>query len=822
MSDFRKLVDQVASGKRMDEVSPPGYEGTVKAMKKSGEVDNPYALAWWMKNKGYKSNKKDSGEAKESQGDPASIDGGQQSVYTGANELGLTPEDMQALEMDEDGTGAPYDVNIATDPTDTNPYVDNPEDLNPEVESIFIDHPQKGRGIVLEINETNIVVEWNNLQLSILGPERVPFSEAKYLFRVDERYSDDPSDAAIDGRKKKKVKKDKKVKKVKKDKKDKKDKKVREGGLASEIPEAHGDLATQTGHNGSDWSPSLQDDPDDSPDVTDFKAPGDNDEDGVKSVVQDGVRSDMRGKAHRSDSRKGTRAKVHSNEGKQNMTKKIQLDEHMVAIQGTYRGGESDFNNHPKLDLTMDDLLEYAVPDPKDSVLTTGDQSPDEKASPLSTEAGASAAHDSLYPDGDMADDAPADAPDLPKYDNIDDGGNERDVETGVEPKADLSGSSKSTKSSGSYNDSEDTNDTKDTKDTNDTDEDEEKDEMDESILSWEDIGLKIDEGCGGEDNYGDEMIEDGGCGCENDGMGVSGTKPSMTNENDGTVMGVSMTRDLLDRLLKDIRDQQPEDDKIGYISSGLEAAAREKGSELGVEDIQMIMGEIKEAFTGQDVDGDGDGVENTPEEQENGDLVSDAEDSPNSVGNESDGGEFEDRAAGDGEPAGPEGGEEHEGKTKLMDKNDTNEDVGSTGPTGNSGPSSSGPEGSSGSTGGFGNENTSKNVKPVSQNSSKGSGPGGSNTDGGGQDGSIPQVDNGTQRGTPGGPLSKDGGGRSVAPISESRVDETMVAVGMAPISSVMRGYSDGPDIDPSDPDAEIKMIRRRAGLPQWWKLPS
>jgi hypothetical protein len=341
MSDFRKLVDQVAKGKRMDEVSPPGFKGTVKAMKKrhSDEVDNPFALAWWMKNKGYNSSKKATGGPKTedaSIGTPASVDGGQNSVHLGAD--GLTPEDIQRLEMGEDGTGAPYDSNIATDPTDTNPRLNNPEGKVPYGESIVVDHPHKGLGTVLEINGTNIVVEWDNLQLSILGPERVPFSEAKYLFRVTERYSDDPMDAEIDGHKKKKLKKGKRIK---------------EGGLASEVPETTGELSASKGHNGSDWTPGFQDDPDDSPDVTDFKAPMDGDEDGIKSVVQDGVRSDMRGKAHKHDNRSGTRAKVHSTEGKQTMTKKTQLDEHMIAIQGTYRGKTSDFGDMPKLDLTM-------------------------------------------------------------------------------------------------------------------------------------------------------------------------------------------------------------------------------------------------------------------------------------------------------------------------------------------------------------------------------------------------------------------------------------------------------------------------------------
>lgn len=35
------------------EVSPPGWKGTVDAMKKHPEISNPYPLAWWMDNQGY-------------------------------------------------------------------------------------------------------------------------------------------------------------------------------------------------------------------------------------------------------------------------------------------------------------------------------------------------------------------------------------------------------------------------------------------------------------------------------------------------------------------------------------------------------------------------------------------------------------------------------------------------------------------------------------------------------------------------------------------------------------------------------------------------
>jgi len=46
-------------GQELPEVSPPGWEGSVKAMKKHKDIDNPWALAWHMKNKGDKPHYKD-------------------------------------------------------------------------------------------------------------------------------------------------------------------------------------------------------------------------------------------------------------------------------------------------------------------------------------------------------------------------------------------------------------------------------------------------------------------------------------------------------------------------------------------------------------------------------------------------------------------------------------------------------------------------------------------------------------------------------------------------------------------------------------------
>lgn len=48
------------------EVSPPGMKGTTKAMKKHAEIDNPFALAWWMHKRGAKSNYKADGTKKKS------------------------------------------------------------------------------------------------------------------------------------------------------------------------------------------------------------------------------------------------------------------------------------------------------------------------------------------------------------------------------------------------------------------------------------------------------------------------------------------------------------------------------------------------------------------------------------------------------------------------------------------------------------------------------------------------------------------------------------------------------------------------------------
>jgi hypothetical protein len=54
--------DMEAMKEEINEAAPEGWEKTVLAMKKHKEIDNPWALAHWMKKKGYHSQKKEGEE----------------------------------------------------------------------------------------------------------------------------------------------------------------------------------------------------------------------------------------------------------------------------------------------------------------------------------------------------------------------------------------------------------------------------------------------------------------------------------------------------------------------------------------------------------------------------------------------------------------------------------------------------------------------------------------------------------------------------------------------------------------------------------------
>jgi hypothetical protein len=55
--NFPGKIGKFAEILKVNEVAPEGWEGTVKAMKNEKGIDNPWAMAWWMKKKGYKSHK---------------------------------------------------------------------------------------------------------------------------------------------------------------------------------------------------------------------------------------------------------------------------------------------------------------------------------------------------------------------------------------------------------------------------------------------------------------------------------------------------------------------------------------------------------------------------------------------------------------------------------------------------------------------------------------------------------------------------------------------------------------------------------------------
>jgi hypothetical protein len=90
--DFKHKKAQVPM-----ESAPKGWEGTVKAMKKHKDIDNPYALAWSMKNKGYKSHKKE--DVAEATGNDFRV--GQKVIYTTSNGEKF-PSIVTAVDFDED------------------------------------------------------------------------------------------------------------------------------------------------------------------------------------------------------------------------------------------------------------------------------------------------------------------------------------------------------------------------------------------------------------------------------------------------------------------------------------------------------------------------------------------------------------------------------------------------------------------------------------------------------------------------------------------------------------------------------------------------
>lgn len=54
-----KIARRLLALSDREAVSPPGWGGTVEHMKDHPEIDNEFALAWWMKGKGFKPHHKE-------------------------------------------------------------------------------------------------------------------------------------------------------------------------------------------------------------------------------------------------------------------------------------------------------------------------------------------------------------------------------------------------------------------------------------------------------------------------------------------------------------------------------------------------------------------------------------------------------------------------------------------------------------------------------------------------------------------------------------------------------------------------------------------
>ena len=55
MAKYEKIIYNIVK----EAVSPPGWSGTVEKMKEHKDIDNPFALAWWMHGEGYKPHHKE-------------------------------------------------------------------------------------------------------------------------------------------------------------------------------------------------------------------------------------------------------------------------------------------------------------------------------------------------------------------------------------------------------------------------------------------------------------------------------------------------------------------------------------------------------------------------------------------------------------------------------------------------------------------------------------------------------------------------------------------------------------------------------------------
>jgi len=502
-----------------------------------------------------------------------------------------------------------------------------------------VEHPTKGKGVIVSLSETAVGVRWDRLDLRILGEDKLGAAEAKHL-KVIESYAKDSKKAAVGKKTVKKI--DAKKAKGKK--------KVTEAIAA--IP------GMFVGRGEKLWK---------------------ND-----SLVLDAYDLGL-----------------------------LEADEDAPAARTGGEVGTNDLNN---------DNVE-AMP------VTT--------QSPLSTEGGFESASEGGEDNLEMPDDA-LDAINWKRMEAPGQG-NTRSASAGGD--ASSGNGSKETnfgKSSAPKSDSSE---------KSDSDSDSDRDESKESKFEQNKF-KKADESRKAKPSYrkltegmtlADADIEHILVECTGDGMvtskhemmdGVGGMptsapkqlpNPSMMNEHDMAAGEIAVTQEFLVKLLKAAVKHQLADDKLSVVAQAVAECCAEDRT-LDVADIGMVMGKLKELADGAgspaaapvapaasmgapaevpaeepasepDFGGD-EGSEEAPAEEpdfggdegseeevevdrveveeparDEGDSEDDRdsekksdEDSEKDKDNE-----FEDKAEGDGDVAGAEGGEEHEGKTKLM-----------------------------------------------------------------------------------------------------------------------------------------------------------
>ena len=701
--------------------------------------------------------------------------------------------------------------------------MDSLEVVPMEESEIRIFHPVHGKATVLEITESEIVVEWDNLLRRMDTSSRIAFKDAKYLKRIGEGYTDKPEDADIEGEESgvdvDELEKATAKSNMKKGKKGKN--RADEGLVAMAMAPIGGTFI-----GGSERSSR-----DDSMDLTwgdvmfdmVIEDEYENDDDDSEDSGENSPDWDRGDTSHdnsdRSELRKGSE-------------------------------GGADYTN---------------VPRPADTVLTNQENQPDYKANPLSTVDGADAANDGQEPDGDYGEDlVPGDAPDIPDYRAMDtDRGNTVDAGEG-------SGTTQETGSD--YNDYKDSGgESDDSPEDHESSEEESKMKTNEGLyLTAEDLGLV--------------MINEGQAGAGH----VSGYAEDYgMKEHDMGSGEIAFSRELLDKLLASVAEQAPDSAKIEYICQGLEAAQQEKGDvALDVSDMELIKGKMRDAANGgggeedyaagdeEDMDPVGD--EGGEDYAAGGDDMSDMDNGNGDMGDDYDNGEEEepvencgdyydadeDRAKADGKKAGPEGGEEHEGRPMLMDRKGSYDKDSGHKVKGQDRPvrkdmrrqkpkksaqyeQEGGTPVGTGSTSGPGGGNTNDLSKPKSWKgkalgSEEGGGPGGGSKDEFGQkpseDGGsnlLPANDKGSSLGaadtnmstdTPLNPQSKKAlaaESRKAKKAGKDRLDEN-IFLGIAGIPSTLRYGADASKyaIDPNDPNADLKQMRRAAGIENWWEI--